>query len=382
MKAKIRKRIIAGIAKYRKMLVDLRNDNRENEEDTVRLIIRIFENALGYDAFKEVRSQYEIGTAKRCDLAVTVNSGKYPTFLVECKRVGKPLNQAHIEQVVDYAGREKGTEWAILTNGLIWMLYHVSKKGVVKPNLIFTINIDESKELSDADIENFYAISKEGYLEDATERLLKNNAVFNKYVVGSVVMTDEVVKVIRRKVNSLSDGVKIDEEELRKILSDEVFNCEILDKSKDGVKEAKRLIVRNSNDNTAVSHSKQDGITNRDDSQNAVTPQARGVCGDCVDFALTGRGITVNGKSCGKGFTLYAGSKILEPVPCEVNSSLGKLKCKLEQEGIIKDGILAVDYEFNSPSQAAGIALGRASNGQTEWKTTAGKSFREVFPKT
>lgn len=96
---------------------------------------------------------------------------------------------------------------------------------------------------------------------------------------------------------------------------------------------------------------------------------------------MTGRGITVKGKSCGKGFTLYAGSSILELVPCEVNSSLGKLKRKMEQEGIIKDGVLAVDYEFNSPSQAAGIALGRASNGQTEWKTSAGKAFRDIFPK-
>ena len=39
---------------------------------------------------------------------------------------------------------------------------------------------------------------------------------------------------------------------------------------------------------------------------------------------------------------------------------------------------LAQDYTFNSPSTAAGVLLGRSSNGRVEWKDANGRSLKEV----
>ncbi|WP_332699009.1 DUF4357 domain-containing protein [Halalkalibacter lacteus] len=44
--------------------------------------------------------------------------------------------------------------------------------------------------------------------------------------------------------------------------------------------------------------------------------------------------------------------------------------------------VLMEDYEFESPSTAAGIVLGRSANGRTEWKTEEGKRLSEIMEST
>jgi hypothetical protein len=36
------------------------------------------------------------------------------------------------------------------------------------------------------------------------------------------------------------------------------------------------------------------------------------------------------------------------------------------------------DYPFDSPSTAAGVLLGRSSNGRIEWKDAEGQTLKEV----
>jgi hypothetical protein len=58
------------------------------------------------------------------------------------------------------------------------------------------------------------------------------------------------------------------------------------------------------------------------------------------------------------------------------------LRNELLDRGILveeDDGFrLAQDYVFNSPSTAAGVFLGRAANGRTEWRDGDGKTLKEL----
>ena len=91
--------------------------------------------------------------------------------------------------------------------------------------------------------------------------------------------------------------------------------------------------------------------------------------------------------SSGKGFISSGGLTVLQgsKVSDHTTSSLtvhGKgyyeLRLRLEDEGVIKDRIFQKDYEFNSPSAAATVIQGRNSNGNLEWKTSDGKSLKEL----
>lgn len=55
-----------------------------------------------------------------------------------------------------------------------------------------------------------------------------------------------------------------------------------------------------------------------------------------------------------------------------------KLRQKLIEEKVIVDFKFKQDYEFNAPSAASSVVLGRASNGKCEWKTQAGKRLKDL----
>jgi hypothetical protein len=53
----------------------------------------------------------------------------------------------------------------------------------------------------------------------------------------------------------------------------------------------------------------------------------------------------------------------------------------VERGIILPDGDaykLAQDYTFDSPSTAAGVLLGRSSNGRVEWKDAEGRTLKEM----
>lgn len=53
----------------------------------------------------------------------------------------------------------------------------------------------------------------------------------------------------------------------------------------------------------------------------------------------------------------------------------------LEADGTISEGRFTKDCRFSSPSLAAGVALGRSSNGRTEWKDADGRPLGDFIGK-
>lgn len=55
-----------------------------------------------------------------------------------------------------------------------------------------------------------------------------------------------------------------------------------------------------------------------------------------------------------------------------------KLRCRLENDGTIANGVFTQDCAFNSPSAAASVVTGRPSNGRLKWIAADGRSLKEV----
>lgn len=58
--------------------------------------------------------------------------------------------------------------------------------------------------------------------------------------------------------------------------------------------------------------------------------------------------------------------------------SYADLREKLEEQGIITEGIFQEDYELKSPSAAASVIRGCASNGLNDWKTKEGTKLKDL----
>ena len=51
---------------------------------------------------------------------------------------------------------------------------------------------------------------------------------------------------------------------------------------------------------------------------------------------------------------------------------------KLVNDGIIVNDIFEKDYEFNAPSAASAVILGRTSNGNIDWRSETGTSLKDI----
>lgn len=84
----------------------------------------------------------------------------------------------------------------------------------------------------------------------------------------------------------------------------------------------------------------------------------------------TGNGAQAMGHFSAGGFTVLKGS-ITSDHESDSFPTRAKgyhdLKRKLEANSVIEDRHFTVDYEFNSPSAAAAVVLGRSANGKKEW---------------
>ena len=99
----------------------------ETEEATkTAFIIPFISNVLGYDVTdpREVIPEYtaDVGVKKGEKVDFAIKSGDDFRFLIECKKIGEPLNLNHASQLVRYFNITD-TEFAILTNGEVYEFY-------------------------------------------------------------------------------------------------------------------------------------------------------------------------------------------------------------------------------------------------------------------
>ncbi len=96
-------------------------------------------------------------------------------------------------------------------------------------------------------------------------------------------------------------------------------------------------------------------------------------------YNLAGRGANANGYFKGaEQFIVLKGSIISADVTNGIPISVLDQRRDLITKGIIKDRVFMQDWEFNSPSSASAVILGRSSNGRKEWTKIDGRTIAEM----
>lgn len=97
---------------------------------------------------------------------------------------------------------------------------------------------------------------------------------------------------------------------------------------------------------------------------------------------LRAKGIEASGVDGSEGFVVRAGSQAVKEEVASIHAHLSELRKSLLAQGVLEPAgmgyRLTQDYAFNSPSNAAGVLLGRSANGRTEWKDANGRTLKEI----
>lgn len=199
-----------------------------NESDTVVIVTDMLQEIFGYDKYSEITSEHMIrGTF--CDLAVKI--GGSLAFLLEVKAIGTELKDQHIRQAIDYATNQ-GVEWVGLTNGTLWRVYRVTFKKPIEYETVVEFDMLELSHRSGEAIELLGLLAKEGWQRAHIGEYHSYKQALSKYTLSAILLSDPVLKVIRRQLRMTSSGINVDLEEIKTVLESEVLKRDVLEGEK------------------------------------------------------------------------------------------------------------------------------------------------------
>ena len=224
----IPKKVAERIASGMKRLVPILEQQKArdvSEADTVTLVKDILSEVFGYDKYSELTGELAIrGTF--CDLVIRLD--EKIAQIIEVKAVGITLNDRHVKQAIDYAANQ-GIEWVILTNAIVWRLYHVLFSKPIDKQLISEVDLVACDIKNEGDLETLHLFSKHGFQKGAPADLRDKQDATNRFLLAALVLNnDSVISVIRRELRRIVD-IMVSEEDILKVLETDVIKRDILE---------------------------------------------------------------------------------------------------------------------------------------------------------
>ena len=224
---KVAERLAAGIKRFQPILASAKTRD-VGESDTVIIITDMLSEVFGYDKYSEITSETAIrGTW--CDLALKIDGAI--EFLIEAKAIGLDLKDAHTRQAVDYSANQ-GTDWVILTNGETWRVYQVTFTKPINSELVLEFNFSQLNPKKASDIELLYHLTREGWLRSALGEFQAQKQALSRFFLGAVVLSNPVLEMIRRELKRLSPDVRINTEQIKNALVQDVLKREVVEGEK------------------------------------------------------------------------------------------------------------------------------------------------------
>lgn len=234
---KVSERLIAGIKRFQPILTSAKSRD-VGETDTVTIIKDMLSDVFGYDKYTDLTSEYAIrGTY--CDLAVKLD-GKL-AVLIEVKAIGIDLKEAHVKQAIDYAANQ-GVDWVLLTNGVRWCVYHVLFTKPIQQELVVDLDFLGLNTRSDNDLDVVYLWCKEGWIKSALGDFHTQKQALSRYFLAATIVSDPVLDVIRKELRKISPDVRIDNDQIKNVLVNEVIKREAMEGEK--AEEARKKISK------------------------------------------------------------------------------------------------------------------------------------------
>jgi len=194
------------LKKYLPHLLKAQEENL-NEGDTVLRLGKVFEDVLGYDPMSEISRESAIKD-KFVDIALKVEGTT--RLLVEVKSAATPLRHKHIEQAQNYAAHAN-IRWVLLTNGLVWNLYHLSFGEGIDAVMAFTVDLSQG--IDDKGLELLSLLHRQAIKKGELDYYWEHRIALAPASVAKALFTEECLKFIRRDIKR-REGVSIDEEDL------------------------------------------------------------------------------------------------------------------------------------------------------------------------
>jgi hypothetical protein len=193
------KQTLVKLKKFAKVFAEA-SERDANESDTVMYLIEFFKEVLDYDPLGGEISKEVAINDRYCDFGIRLD--EKIAFLVEAKPSGvKTLKPKYIEQAENYGSRAAIT-WVLLTNGVMWQLYHLTFGNGIEHELVFEINLlDDLEQRPDWLWDTLSVLSKRNVREESLDIYYEQQKLLSPKNVVNLLLNEEVLTKIRQQLN-------------------------------------------------------------------------------------------------------------------------------------------------------------------------------------
>lgn len=221
---KVIERLQGAVKRYQSVLSSAKSRD-VGESDTVTIVVDILTYVFGYEKYVEITSEFAI-KGNRCDLAIKLDGTLQ--LLIEVKAIGLDLKENFVKQAVDYAANQ-GVDWVVLTNGIVWRVYHVKFEKPISQELLIEIDFLNVNPKSEKDIDSLFLLCKEGWTKSVLGDYHSQRQALSRYFLGNLILSDPILQVIRRELRRISPDIKVEIDDIKQVISNEVLKREVVE---------------------------------------------------------------------------------------------------------------------------------------------------------
>ncbi len=218
-----RDRLKAAIKKFTKPLSDL-VERDANEGDTRLLVTDLLCEGFGFDKYSDLTTEYQV-KGEFADYGVRID--KELIAFIEVKRVATKLAAKHLRQVESYAVNE-GVEWMILTNGVVWQVYHITGGLPIVVDLALDVDL-LSDETSTHKTNQLLYLTRESLKRHQIDELWQTKRATSPKSLAGVLCSEAVADVIRKELKRKT-GQNVTNADVTRLLKETILRPECLSK--------------------------------------------------------------------------------------------------------------------------------------------------------
>lgn len=224
---KIMQRLITHGKRFQPVLLSAKSRD-VNESDTSIIVTDMLCDIFGYDKYSEITSEHSIRSTF-CDLAIKLEG--QIAVLIEVKAIGHELKDNYVKQAIDYATNQ-GVDWVILTNGIKWRVYKVMFNKPVDKDLVAEFDFTQLNLKDDSHLELLFMLAKEGWQKSVISEFHSQKKALDRFSIGALMLSKPVLEIIRRELKRISPDVKIELNQIKEVIENDVLKREVLEGEK------------------------------------------------------------------------------------------------------------------------------------------------------
>ena len=156
-----------------------------------------------------------------------------------------------------------------------WRVYKVTFAKPIGQELVIELDFPGLVAKNAKDIESLYLFCKEGWMKSVLGEYHTQKQALSRFCLGAMMLSDPILQVLRRELRRMSPDVRVEVDEIKAVLTNEVLKRDVLEGDK--ATDARKKVNRASNKQLRAKSEKPKSKADAEDTESVEEIEAAAI---------------------------------------------------------------------------------------------------------